>query len=73
LNAADRALAGSVLGPRFHLSTAAVAAWEESCMNVLHHMLPEDEVFLCGTVLLYGILAGVVARLLVAYFGRRAA
>lgn len=42
-------------------------------MNALHHMLPEDEVFLCGAVLLYGILAGALARLVVAYFGRRAA
>jgi hypothetical protein len=54
------------------VSTAAAAAREESCMNALHHMLPEDEIFLCGTVLLYGILAGAVARL-VAYFVRRAA
>jgi hypothetical protein len=42
-------------------------------MNALHHMLPEDEVFLCGTVLLAGIVAGALARLAVAYFNRRAA
>jgi hypothetical protein len=36
-------------------------------------MLPEDEVLLCGAVLLYGVVAGALARLLAAYCGRRTA
>ena len=42
-------------------------------MDTLHHMLPEDEVFMCGAVLLYGIVAGALARLVAAYRGRRTA
>jgi hypothetical protein len=40
-------------------------------MDYLHVMLPEDEIFLCGAVLLYGLLAGAVARLLLAWRERR--
>jgi hypothetical protein len=51
----------------------AVAAKEESFMERLHQMLPEDEILLCGVVLLCGILAGALARLVVAWSGRRTA
>jgi hypothetical protein len=39
----------------------------------LHYMLPEDEIFLCGMVLLYGVVIGVAARLVYALLGRRSA
>jgi hypothetical protein len=42
-------------------------------MGTLHQMLPEDEILLCGVVLLCGVLAGALARLAVAWRGRRAA
>jgi hypothetical protein len=42
-------------------------------MGALHHMLPEDEILLCGLVLLCGVLAGALARLAVAWRGRRTA
>jgi hypothetical protein len=42
-------------------------------MNPLHVMLPEDEIFLCGMVLLYGFLLGGALRLIVAWRARRAA
>ncbi len=42
-------------------------------MEHLHQMLPEDEIFMCGVVLLYGILAGAAARLVLAWRERRAA
>jgi hypothetical protein len=32
-----------------------------------------DEILLCGVVLLYGVIAGAVARLAAAWLGRRAA
>jgi hypothetical protein len=37
-----------------------------------HLMLPEDEIFLCGVVLLYGFILGAAARLIAAWRGRRA-
>lgn len=39
----------------------------------MHFMLPEDEIFLCAAVLVYGIIAGAVARLISAWRERRAA
>ncbi len=42
-------------------------------MEPFHTMLPEDEIFLCGAVLLYGLIAGALARLAVAFLGRRTA
>jgi hypothetical protein len=42
-------------------------------MNHLHEMLIEDEILLCGLVLLLGAVTGAVARLAVALRGRRAA
>jgi hypothetical protein len=36
-------------------------------------MLPEDEIFMCGMVLLYGILIGAAARVVVALRKERAA
>jgi hypothetical protein len=41
-------------------------------MDRLHEMLPEDEVFMCGLVLLIGIGVGVVTRWLAALTERRA-
>ena len=40
-------------------------------MEPLHYMLPEDEIFLCGMVLLYGVIIGVVARIVYALLERR--
>ena len=40
-------------------------------MEALHVMLPEDEIFLCGMVLLYGIILGAATRLMVAWRRRR--
>jgi hypothetical protein len=42
-------------------------------MDPLHVMLPEDEIFLCGMVLLYGFIGGALIRLIVALFERRTA
>ena len=42
-------------------------------METLHMMLPEDEIFLCGVVLLCGFVIGVAARLIVAWRQRRTA
>jgi hypothetical protein len=42
-------------------------------MDPLHMMLPEDEIFLCGMVLLYGFIIGAAARLIAAWRERRAA
>jgi len=42
-------------------------------MDPLHYMLPEDEIFLCGMVLLYGIAAGALTRLVLAWRERRTA
>ncbi len=42
-------------------------------MEPLHVMLPEDEIFMCGMVLLYGILIGAAARVVVALRKERAA
>jgi hypothetical protein len=42
-------------------------------MDQLHQMFPEDEILLCGVMLLYGVIAGAVARLFYAWCGRRAA
>jgi hypothetical protein len=42
-------------------------------MEPLHHMLPEDEIFLCGVVFLYGLIAGAVVRLAVSWWQRRTA
>ncbi|HTU91832.1 MAG TPA: hypothetical protein VMF69_17250 [Gemmataceae bacterium] len=40
-------------------------------MGTLHQMLPEDEILLCGLVLLCGMLAGALTRLVAAWRGRR--
>lgn len=42
-------------------------------MEPLHVMLPEDEIFMCGMVLLYGVLIGAAARVVVALRKERAA
>ena len=42
-------------------------------MDALHIMLPEDEIFLCGMVLLYGFVLGTVCRLVAAWRERRTA
>jgi hypothetical protein len=42
-------------------------------MDALHVLLPEDEVFLCGMVLLYGFVIGAAARLIAAWRERRTA
>ena len=42
-------------------------------MEPMHYMFPEDEIFLCAMVLVYGIVAGAVARLVVAWRERRTA
>ena len=34
-------------------------------MEPLHQMLPEDEILLCGAVLLLGLVLGAVTRLVV--------
>jgi len=39
----------------------------------LHQMFPEDEIFLCGVVFLYGFLAGGIVRLFTLWRGRRTA
>lgn len=41
-------------------------------METFHQMLPEDEILLCGVVLLCGIVAGALARLAAAWRERRA-
>jgi hypothetical protein len=40
-------------------------------MGSLHQMLPQDEIFLCGVVLLLGIIAGALTRLAAAWRERR--
>jgi hypothetical protein len=40
-------------------------------MEHLHEMLPEDEVFMCGLVLLVGVVLGAAARWLAALRERR--
>ena len=42
-------------------------------MEMLHMMLPEDEVFMCGMVLLYGFILGGATRIIAAWLQRRAA
>ena len=39
----------------------------------LHEMLVEDEIFLCGLTLLFGVVTGAIARCLVALRERRVA
>jgi hypothetical protein len=41
-------------------------------MGSFHQMFPEDEILLCGVVLLCGVLAGALARLAAAWRERRA-
>jgi hypothetical protein len=65
---------GSWYPPSSLLQPSLLATCKEECfMDPLHHMLPEDEVFLCGAVLLYGLLTGALVRLLVAWRQRRTA
>jgi hypothetical protein len=42
-------------------------------MDQLHQMFPEDEILLCGVILLYGVIAGALARLAATWLGRRPA
>jgi hypothetical protein len=42
-------------------------------MNLMHDMLPTDEIFLCGALLLYGFILGGATRLIVAWRKRRVA
>ena len=39
-------------------------------MDRFHHMLVEDEVLLCGLVLIVGIVAGAVGRLVLNFWKR---
>ena len=41
-------------------------------MDLLHVMVPEDEIFLCGAALLYGVIAGGLARMFSAWRASRA-
>jgi hypothetical protein len=41
-------------------------------MDRLHEMLPEDEILMCGLVLLVGVVIGSAARWLAALRERRA-
>lgn len=36
-------------------------------MELMHVMVPEDEIFLCGMALLYGVVVGVVFGLIAAW------
>lgn len=36
-------------------------------MENIHQMLPEDEIILCASVLLLGIVAGALARLVLSW------
>jgi hypothetical protein len=40
-------------------------------MESVHQMLPEDEILLCGSVLLLGLVLGAVTRLIVAMVRQR--
>ena len=40
-------------------------------MDPAHLMLPEDEIILCGVVLLFGIVLGVAARLVTSLVRQR--
>ena len=40
-------------------------------MDHLHEMLIEDEIVMCGLVMMLGIVTGVVARLISAWRDRR--
>ncbi len=42
-------------------------------MDAFHHMMPEDEILMCGMVFLLGLMSGGLVRLLAAWRGRRAA
>jgi hypothetical protein len=42
-------------------------------MEPMHYMFPEDEIFMCAMVLLYGVIAGGAARLIVSWRARRTA
>jgi hypothetical protein len=40
-------------------------------MNHLHEMLIEDEIIMCGVVMLSGIIAGIISRVVYAVRQRR--
>jgi hypothetical protein len=40
-------------------------------MGPVHEMLPEDEILLCGAVLLFGIVLGAAARLIATFLRER--
>jgi hypothetical protein len=42
-------------------------------MDLMHHLLPADEIMLCGAMLLYGLLLGGATRLIIAWRARRVA
>jgi hypothetical protein len=42
-------------------------------MEMMHNLLPEDEILLCGALLLYGCVLGAAARLVTAWRERRTA
>ena len=42
-------------------------------MESIHEMLVQDEIFLCGIVLLFGVIIGAAARLVYALLKRRSA
>lgn len=41
-------------------------------MELLHYMVPEDEILLCGAALLYGVIVGGLARIFAAWRAARA-
>lgn len=45
----------------------------DAAMGGIHLMLPEDEVFLCGSTLLLGFVLGITARVLFSMRERRTA
>lgn len=41
-------------------------------MGLMHYMVPEDEILLCGVALLYGVIVGGLARMFFAWRAARA-
>ena len=42
-------------------------------METFHHMLPEDEILLCGAIFVIGLVTGGLVRLIAAWRERRVA
>lgn len=41
-------------------------------MDLMHYMVPEDEILLCGAALLYGVIVGGLARVIFVWRAARA-